>query len=436
VSGVTGLVTLGFPAHRAIKGELSIRPHRPTSRTERYPCFDGLRAFAALSVIGVHTAFASGFTGRTLLGRYSARLEIGVSVFFVISGFLLYRPFAASHFGSGDAVATRRFWARRLRRIVPAYWLAFLVITYVLHADVVRSGWGSLAAYLGFAQIYVPSMSLTGITQAWSLCTEMTFYLALPLWALMLGRHRHQRTASGQLRAELCGLGLLVALSVAFRCWVLTQHFGLALVMPNWLPAYTDLFALGMLLAVLSAWQSATGRELAAVRNPAMPFACWALAGVAFVAVSNLGLPLTPVTASPLGVSLVRQTLYGLFALFLVAPAVFGPQDRGLVRGLLRARPLALIGVVSYGVYLWHEAGMTLFMRWTHARLFALPLWELFSVVAAGAILAAAGSYLLVERPVLRAGRSRPRVAGRPAVLRAAAAIPPLAGAAVGESSR
>ena len=75
------------------------------------------------------------------------------------------------------------------------------MITYVLHADTIRSGWGSLAIYLGFGQIYVPSYSLTGITQAWSLCTEMTFYLTLPLWALLLGRRRRQ--PSGQLRVEL-----------------------------------------------------------------------------------------------------------------------------------------------------------------------------------------------------------------------------------------
>ncbi len=50
--------------------------------------------------------------------------------------------------------------------------------------------------------------------------------------------------------------------------------------------------------------------------------------------------------------SLARQTLYGLFAFFVVLPAVFGPQDRGVVRGLLRARPVALLGVVSYGIYL------------------------------------------------------------------------------------
>src|SRR6516165_736286 len=71
-----------------------------SSRGAHFPCFDGLRAIAALTVLGVHTTFVSGFTtSHPGWGRYTSRLEIGVEVFFVISGFLLYRPFATAHFG-------------------------------------------------------------------------------------------------------------------------------------------------------------------------------------------------------------------------------------------------------------------------------------------------------------------------------------------------
>ncbi len=218
-----------------------------------FPCFDGLRALAALLVIGVHTSFVSGFTTRNYLGIYTSRLEIGVSVFFVISGFLLYRPFAAAHFNLSRHPDTRPFWSRRLKRIIPAYWLAFIVISYIMHADRVRHGWGSPFIYLGFAQIYFPSHVLTGITQAWSLCTEMTFYLLLPAWALFMGAR--SRSHRDQLRLELLGLAGLAAFSFAFRIVVLSFPHGYAgSMMPNWLPAYGDLFALGMLLAVVSSW--------------------------------------------------------------------------------------------------------------------------------------------------------------------------------------
>jgi peptidoglycan/LPS O-acetylase OafA/YrhL len=405
---------------------------KTTRAATRFPCFDGLRAFAALAVIGVHTAFVSGFTGNSGIGNYTSRLEIGVSVFFVISGFLLYRPFAVGHFCNRSGSSMPVFWGRRLRRIVPAYWLAFLVVSYVLHGDKIRPGWGSLAIYLGFAQIYSPSHVLTGITQAWSLCTEMTFYLALPLWALLLGRRR--RTPDAQLGVELVGLGVLAAVSFGFRIWVLQWHTREATTMVNWLPAYADLFALGMLLAVVSAYLQTMDRRPAWLWHPAMPAVSWALAAAAFVAVSNIGLPLKPVYTSPLGLGLERQTLYGLFAFFVVAPAVFGPQERGAIRGLLRTRILVLIGVVSYGIYLWHESAQALFLRWSHDRLFAIPWWELAGVVTGLAVLAATISYVFVERPILRGGmhltrRPAPSADPRPA---APTVLTPLAGAPQG----
>jgi peptidoglycan/LPS O-acetylase OafA/YrhL len=343
----------------------------------------------------------SGFTTRNYLGIYTSRLEIGVSVFFVISGFLLYRPFAAAHFGLQPVVGTRKFWARRLKRIIPAYWLAFIVISYILHADKIRGGWGSPPIYLGFAQIYFPSHVLTGLSQAWSLCTEMTFYLLLPVWALyMRARSRSHRD---QLRFELLGLVGLAAFSFIFRVVALSFPHGYAgEIMPNWLPAYGDLFALGMLLAVVSSWLLAEGRSPASLWHPAVPWVSWGLAAVFFVAVSNLGLPITPDIASPIPQSLARQTLYGLFAFFVVLPAVFGPQERGVVRRSLQLRPIALIGVVSYGVYLWHEAWIEEFISWNggvhHLFRMSLPLMVL--TVTALAVTAAAISYAFVERPV------------------------------------
>lgn len=389
-----------------------------------FPCFDGLRAIAALTVICVHTTFASGFTGRSGLGRYTSRLEIGVEVFFVISGFLLYRPFAVDHFGGKPALPMRTFWARRLRRIIPAYWVAFLLVTYVLHADTVRHAWYSLFIYLGFAQIYSPHYALTGVTQAWSLCTEMSFYLMIPLWAWLLGRTR--RSVDRQLRAELLGVLGLTAISLAYRIPVLSFHTPLAETMPNWLPAYLDQFALGMTLAVFSAWLAATGRRPAWLSHRALPWVCWAGAATAFVAVSNIGLPWTPVTASPVGPSLVRQTLYGVFALCMVAPAVFGPQDRGLPRRLLRFRPLALVGVVSYGVYLWHEAWMNLWFKWTGDRLFVVPWPEILGFVTVLAVASASLSYVLVERPMQRWGRSAGRMRRTAGPARTAGDIPAL----------
>jgi peptidoglycan/LPS O-acetylase OafA/YrhL len=364
-----------------------------------------LRAFAALTVVGVHTAFYSGVTGGTGYGIYTARLEIGVAVFFVISGFLLYRPFTMANLTGGPSVAVRQFWIRRLKRIVPAYWVAFLVITYVLHADTVRHGFGSLAIYLGFAQIYFPNHVISGILQAWSLCTEMSFYLALPLWAIGVSRVARRRPAEQRLAVELAGLGVLVVASFLFRIVILLQGGQMAHAMATWLPANTDLFALGMLLAVLSAWWTVEDRRPALMWHPLLPWISWAMAALTYFVVSNIGLPTIPIADLSVGQALARQTLYGLFALFMVVPAVIGAQDRGLIRRTLQWRPLALLGIVSYGIYLWHESWMNMVMRWTGSKTFGIGFLQLTIPVVVLAVSVAAISYVFVERPIRRLRR-------------------------------
>ena len=71
-----------------------------------FPCFDGLRALAALSIVLTHVAFASGANGPNLLGAFFARMDGGVAVFFVLSGFLLYRPFVVAHLHDRPRPAT------------------------------------------------------------------------------------------------------------------------------------------------------------------------------------------------------------------------------------------------------------------------------------------------------------------------------------------
>jgi peptidoglycan/LPS O-acetylase OafA/YrhL len=379
---------------------MSVSPLEAAGRRRHFPCFDGLRAFAAVSVVVIHASFVSGLTVHSPYGIYTARLEIGVSVFFLISGFLLYRPFAAAHLAGAPSPALGRFWARRLLRIVPAYWLALTVTTYVMHANETRSGWASVAILYGFGQIYFPTEVFKGISQAWSLCTEMTFYLFLPLLAAVLVAR--WRSTANQLVRELVAVAVLVATSFWFRIWALHQHGHLAGTMPNWLPANLDLFGLGMFLAVTSAWLAETGRRPAWLWSPFLPTVSWAAAGATFWGVSHLGIPLDPLYQISPDLNLVRQTLYGLFAFFLLLPAVYGPQERGVIRRVLQNRVVAAVGIISYGIYLWHQAWIQMFLRWSHDALFTIPFWDLFSAALALAVATAAGSYLLFERPILR----------------------------------
>jgi peptidoglycan/LPS O-acetylase OafA/YrhL len=379
-------------------------PRRPP----RFPAFDGLRAIAAITVVIVHVSFVSGLTSRNhSIGIYLARTEIGVSVFFLISGFLLYRPFVVAHLAGVPKPRTGAFWLRRLLRIVPAYWLVLFVATSIFHTGpgIGPGGWRAYASHYLFAQIYSPFQDLKGISAAWSLCVEMTFYVYVPLYAALIGRGRSRRTVGRSMRIELIGLVIMVVISYAWRVTVLqyqthghSAYFHLATV---WLPAYLDLFALGMFLAAVSAWMHHHGLEIKWMWSRWFPWLSWACAGACFWAVSHIGTPIIPIYHES-DLDLARQALYSAFAFFLLLPAVFGPQGKGLIRRFLQCWPVASLGVISYGIYLWHETWIYQILKVGHYKLFTLEFWAFFLCVLALAIISAGLSYFVLEKPVLR----------------------------------
>jgi peptidoglycan/LPS O-acetylase OafA/YrhL len=384
------------------------KPHR------EFPCFNGLRAIAAVSVLLVHTAFPSGFTTSSRFwGAYTARLEIGVAVFFLISGFLLYRPFVAAHLGDRPSPAVRPYLRRRFLRIVPAYWVALFFAAFVLHtATWPIGGLRAIIIYFGFLQIYFRSYAFHGITAAWTLCVEMSFYLFLPLYAWAVARWARRRPVQARLRCEILPLVGLVVVSVIWRAVVFANPSGQQLG-GAWLPAQVDQFAVGMGLAVTSVWWSEHRTEPAVLARRWLPATSCLLALGAFWAVSTrAGLPRIPIWSATFGQALTRQSLYIAFAFFLLLPAIFGPQHQGLVRGLLRSRPVVGIGLVSYGIYLWHEAWIAEVFRWLNQPLFRSSFLALALGAGALSLVTAVVSYVFLEQPFQRLGRRR---AGAPA---------------------
>jgi peptidoglycan/LPS O-acetylase OafA/YrhL len=155
-----------------------------------------------------------------------------------------------------------------------------------------------------------------------------------------------------------------------------------------------------------------------------LPVAAWSAGlGVYWVVSTQAGLPRAPLFEATVTQILLRQWLYGAFALFLLLPAIFGPQDRGLVRTLLKSRPVAAVGVISYGVYLWHESWRTEVLRWMHLRESAsiAVFGELTLTVAALSLAVSAVSYFVVERPAQRLGLPHDANADRAALAPTAA---------------
>jgi peptidoglycan/LPS O-acetylase OafA/YrhL len=362
----------------------------------RFPLIDSLRAIAVVCVVLTHTSSLSHSNDGTWFGPYTARLDVGVTIFFLISGFLIYRPFVHSRLNGARETPLTTFWKRRFLRIFPAYWIALTLLAIAPGLpDVYTQRWW---VYYGLFQAYDPSWFDKGIGPAWSLSTEVLFYLSLPLYAWAASRFLQRRV--GLELTLLAGLG---ALSVAARALVANadRHaaVGQATTFGITLGGTFLWFALGMGLAVVSAWLA--GRDegprwlLFVARRPWVP---WLFAAGCFVLVSR-GIGITGRDSQSLTVAQVvgEYALYGAVALGLLLPAVFGDDAGGWPRRVLANRALALLGLISYGVFLWH---LTLAIKFAGEGVDSfVPLTLLTLAVS---VPVAAASYVAVERPLLR----------------------------------
>jgi peptidoglycan/LPS O-acetylase OafA/YrhL len=366
----------------------------------RFDAVDTLRALAALAVFGFHLALQPGLAPPRWLIPYAANLNVGVSIFFVISGFVIYRPFARARLDGEPLPPLGPYLARRAARIVPAYWVALALITLWLGLPGVFT-WTGIPTYFGFLQVYREGTTVGGIGQAWSLCVEIAFYVGVALVAAAAAR-RPARSAAAFLRSELALVGGIVAVSVLWKLapWYALQRFGSN---PDpatmTLPAYADQLALGMAAAVVSVWAAREGSG----RLPRVP--AWGGIVLAVAAFVCAGLLTDAGTTLTRGGHLLHHVLFGLVGLGLLASAVL--PDRGPLRRVLTHPVLRWGGFVSYGFYLWHLAVLRQLTEWGWVG----RAGRVGYVVAAlaGATVLAAASWYLVERPALR--WTRPRAA-------------------------
>jgi peptidoglycan/LPS O-acetylase OafA/YrhL len=372
-----------------------------------FPCFDGLRAIAAITVVFHHAGFATGAEFRGW-GQYPARMDSGVTIFFLISGFLLYRPYVAAHLDDRDPMAPGRFYTRRLLRIFPAYWFALTGI--VLFFGVSLPAFTDVWVHYGLFQIYDIHRYFNAVSQSWTLATELSFYLVVPAFAWLVRRLASGRDRRGRVRIELVVLAVTFFGGLAIRslCFPVTPaSSSWRILLRYWLPANIDLFAVGMAMAVVSAALAGRDRDVRTAAMRVFPYVSWGLGLVALWVVANhAGLPLGLKDASPAG-EWRKHLLYLVYAFGLVLPAVFGPQTSALHR-VLKWKPIAALGVISYGIYLWHQAWIHQLMLWRDDELFQTPYWQVVLPALVLTIATATVSYWLVEKPFLRL-KDRPR---------------------------
>lgn len=340
-------------------------------RPERLPGIEGMRALAATSVVLFHVWRYGAPDGAVYdLGAWTAfmpHLALGVTLFFTLSGFLLYRPFAAAILESTELPSVRRYLRNRALRIIPAYWVILLLVGLVLNGAIIPDPApglqiGSLAGELGvlgasmlFLQSYTPWTLYAGIGPAWSLCVEIVFYVCLPALAMVGAYVAARRSSSSRVWAALLPAGVLLLIGLSGKMiaafaslpspadaddsWhaVLAQSF----------VAQADLFAGGMTLAVIVAIVrrrrlTMGGRHSIAVLGLAL------LVGATALSISGL---------SPVGPFLYQTLMAVCFTLLLavvVLPSHEGSLGSTICR-LLDARAIVIVGLASYSLFLWHE---------------------------------------------------------------------------------
>jgi peptidoglycan/LPS O-acetylase OafA/YrhL len=281
-------------------------------------------------------------------------MEIGVPIFFVLSGYLLFAPWVRAVLAGGAAPSVSRYGWHRVRRIMPAYAITVLAAFMVYHfrhaGPNPGHSWIGLLRNLTLTQAYTDNYLFSylhqGLTQMWSLAVEVAFYVSLPLLAYLLIRV----LCGGQWRPVRLLVGL-AAMATITPLWLVVVHETRWL--PDggrlWLPAYLAWFLGGMALAVLQA-----------KRVRAMGVVCVPLALVCFFIAS------TPIAGEPttsptqLRDALVKSVFYAAIAMLAVAPMALG--DSGWYTRLLAGRPIVFLGEISYEIFLIHLMTMELVM--------------------------------------------------------------------------
>lgn len=336
---------------------------------------DSVRAVAITMVFVYHA-----FPGR----RWSDALNVGVAIFFALSGFLLYRPHLHARAHGARAPRARTYAVRRALRILPAYWVALaIVIAFGLYAT--PAPWQQFL----LIQIYA-GHGFDGLVTTWSLCVEAAFYVALPFFAWGVGRWLGGRFS---LRGELLALGTVAAVSVAIRAVGDAAPSGFVARF-DWMPAGAAWFAAGMAVAALNVAYSrgalVRGRELLVNSLPWWTAACAGLVVLTFVP-RNVGTGATSV-----GWDLVIYALSAVIAGCVLIAAVFGSQT-DVVSRILKLPIVAWLGLISYGLFLWQAVAIVFVRR----HLPQIGVYPGVAVAAVVTVACAAASYYLVERLLL-----------------------------------
>jgi peptidoglycan/LPS O-acetylase OafA/YrhL len=367
-----------------------------------FSALDTMRAVGALGVLTTHTSFQTGeYLGNGVFGTLLARLDVGVAIFFVLSGFLLSRPyFARSHLGL-PAPALGRYYEKRALRIMPVYVITVVVALLLVPGNDDVDAWQWASSLLLLDPYHLEALP-HGLTHMWSLSAEVAFYLILPaLMLLLIGRRARPRRL-------FSGLVVLTVIAVLWHAWLseeLAVHVSGATGL--WLPAYLTWFAAGIALAWAHVELQAGRRHRLLQPVQAllsMPGVCWtAVAGLLLVAATPLAGP-TLLVQGTQSESVTKHVLYACIGVLIVGSGVFAAPSGAYGRAFSWA-PLRHVGHISYGMFCIHLALLSLVFELLQIEPFTGHGLQVWMATLALSLVASEVLYRLVEMPAMRLKR-------------------------------
>jgi peptidoglycan/LPS O-acetylase OafA/YrhL len=343
---------------------------QPSARLTYRPELDGLRAIAVLAVMAFH--FGLPFAPQGFLG---------VDIFFVLSGFLI-SSIIASEVQSSGAMNWRRFYRRRAFRLLPAFWVMLIIVAALVPPAATLSSFGYVINWTTALGL-VPINEALGHT--WSLAVEWQFYLVWPVILVLALRRLSPRSV----------VLLALTLGIASAVW----RAGLWTIGPDWTRVWhaTDTHADGLLLGSALGVVAAFGLVPLTTR---LDRGLWGATAIALAVIASLVVILPPSLGflATLGGPLVAVAIAVVVARVAVFPS-------GRLGGILSFGPLVRVGVISYGLYLWHVP----------IRVLMDQNGPVEAAVATALTFAAALlSYRFIETPFLRAKARQPGVVVEP----------------------
>lgn len=365
-------------------------PSAREMRDSQISSLTGMRGLAALMVVVLHIA---GRTEYPWLGVHG----FGPIALFVLSGFLLYRPFSRWVLGAAPRPSLKNYSVRRILRIFPAYWVT-LHVWYAVHQPASPTSlgeWVKDVTMLNTLQFFGLN---AGLQQAWTLGTELTWYVVLPF--LAFGAHVVVSLVAPRWRLAVHASLLLSSLAVSgfYLAWAHGNETWMSAGM--WLPKYLACFAFGALVALVLEAERAGVLEIP--RGRKLMGDPWLLPPLALVLVAvNVSEWAGPVVFVPLTLAqeFVRDGSAFALAVVVLLIAIFAGPQAPFVR-FLSTRFMQATGRWSYGIYLWHLPLIILFeQEGTVTAIGPLGLLIWLVLVLPVSYLLGAASYAWVETP-------------------------------------